>query len=63
MRKSITISKDLNEDIKDYCKTNGITNSQLIETATRTYLTLYKASKDIAERLSEAQPKMKNKKG
>jgi len=62
MRKSITISKDLNEDIKDYCKINGVTNSQLIETATRTYLTLYKASRDIAERLSEVQPKIKKNK-
>lgn len=51
MRKSITISKDLNEDIKAYCKENGITNSQLIEKATATFLMLYKTSKQIADTL------------
>lgn len=51
MRKNITISNDLNADIKAYCKKNGITNSQLIETATRTYLALYKASIAITDEM------------
>lgn len=49
MRKSVTLSKDLNQDIRAYCKEQGISHSQLIEVATRSYLTLYKATKQLAQ--------------
>ena len=49
MRKSITISNQLNTAIKEYCSKNGISNSQLIETAVQSYLTLYNLRVAITE--------------
>jgi len=48
VRKSVTISKDLNEEIREYCKVNGISHSQLIEKSVMMFLTLYKSSQKIA---------------
>ena len=48
MRKSITISKDINEEIREYCRANGISHSQLIEKSVMMFLTLYKSSQKIA---------------
>lgn len=39
MRKSITVSKDLNDDLRAYSKSQGISQSQLFEVALRMYLT------------------------
>lgn len=61
MRKNITISKELNESLKAYCKEQGITNSQLIEVAVHSYLTLYKASKELAKNISANHKKVETK--
>jgi len=62
MRKSVTLSNELNQGIRDYCRDNGISHSQLIEKAVTTYLTLYNATKKISESMLSDQSILKDKK-
>jgi len=62
MRKSVTLSNELNQGIRDYCRDNGISHSQLIEKAVTTYLTLYNATKKISESMLNNQTVVKDRK-